>query len=897
MKCVQLYYMATRSRRFALVCAATLGLLALGTPGCASPEEETSEGSEAAISKPELKARFADLRKVNTRNLAAIAVNLGAEQVNKSLAVRTKYVELGITTLPTNVFGKVAEENSVLPDSGKVKSIEAISSALATQLGEHEFPVELAKVRLATLASGSDKYFVETGFGLRGALGLDLSHSTGGFGDGNISLRVGFKKGQDVEARVVVAAPEANLADLLRANGEAIATLRAGIGGFVVPESADQIKQMKPGEMVGLKGKGTFAANFGVGVPILIANAGPFAYSLAVSGGLTHAVEGVLDVQLVRLGGDEVALDVGISDAQIDEASLGVSGGWGINYECDDGARCLDTGIAKIVRNGLVKKLGGFMKTSIVASGGTSSARLELARARFHLNQPEVAGALEQALHGDLRYAQALYSRGLDQAEPPVKFDFDMMRASMTNARSFGAEVFGLDIYHRVAVEKSGSFAVQTPDGVQSVLWSSFEKKSGWFQMDHGSKLTAISSAALDAASPDKAVNRANLIVQSVVGDKHMDDDVLLDSTDALIASLIGKEALAPLDKYGSPMQEAVGRECPVQHAASNGPRSSTSNRDTWDEACNVALIQNESKKVVQLAGGALSLVDARKRGVEEFKAQSSVTAMPQSFRDLLAASAELRLTLQMVKVHALDATNGPGVSFALNYRLDDKALGLLAHADEAKYRRAVEEYLGAVSPKRTGISGGSPIGDEDIKKAADAMVARLATFKANYKNVSENESEDLPRVLAGKPYVNLPIGIRFDVSDVADANSEDRMKRYLDDVSRIRVESISHQRALLGKTLFDALAKTADDKVGFSNGKQRLFAEQAAAYTLVAVLPAENVEIGMDLAANVDSTFWAKRERFVKAGFAATSKSARGADVEPITSKLFDIQAMMNAK
>ena len=71
-------------------------------------------------------------------------------------------------------------------------------------------------------------------------------------------------------------------------------------------------------------------------------------------------------------------------------------------------------------------------------------------------------------------------------AYPAVRFDFDMMRASTTNMRSFGADVFGIGIYHRVAVDNTGSFAVQTPDGVQSVLWSSFHEAGGWFQMAHG---------------------------------------------------------------------------------------------------------------------------------------------------------------------------------------------------------------------------------------------------------------------------------------------------------------------------------------------------------------------------------------------------------------------------
>jgi hypothetical protein len=122
-------------------------------------------------------------------------------------------------------------------------------------------------------------------------------------------------------------------------------------------------------------------------------------------------------------------------------------------------------------------------------------------------------------------------------------------------------------------------------------------------------------------------------------------------------------------------------------------------------------------------------------------------------------------------------------------------------------------------------------------------------------------------------------------------------MSQFVDDVGRIRVESISHQRALLGKDLFDSLVSAANDKVGFSNGKARLFAEQAAAYPLVAIIPSDNLEVGLDLAADTKSSFWTKRERFVKAGFAAVGKSARGSEVEPIASKLFDIDTMMKAR
>lgn len=869
-------------RRTFLHGLAVLGLLApAALPGCA-PAAEDSDSAQGAASQG-LKERFADLRKVNTGNLSRIVANGGAQAVNSALKVKSNYLTAGITVAPTQVFAAQAETNSVLPADAKVKGLADIKAGLAKDFGENEFPTQLTNARLAYLATGADKYYVETGFGLNGAVGLTWSHDAAGFGDDHRSaIAVGFKKGKDVTTRVVVAAPSSKLGELVSANGEAIMAMR----GFVLPETKENISAMKPGEMIALRGAGTFAANFGVGVPILVANAGPFAYSIAVSAGLSHAVNGTLDVQLVRLAKDEVAVEVGISEGTLDEASIGLNGSFGVNTVCDDGAACLDGALGGIVKRGLTKRLNDFLKTSVKASTSAADNRIQLARMHFHLDQPEVPAALAQALHGDLRYAQALYSRDLDKADPAVRFDFDMMRASTTNMRSFGADVFGIGIYHRVAVDNTGSFAVQTPDGVQSVLWSSFQKTGGWFQMAHGQKLTALSSAALDSKSPDKAVNKANLIGQAVVGDKSMDDDVLLDSADALVAMLAGPEALAPLAKYGDAMQDAIGTNC----APTRDPNT---DRETWDEACNVKLLQDETT-VVSVDGAKISLVEARRRGVDAFKAQAKIAGQETSRRDLLAKAAELRLTLQMVKVHAIDAANGPQVSFALDYRLDDKALGKLADADGDAFKDIVGRYLGVVAGARVGIEGGSSVDEATTRQAATTMSAALTRFQKRYAALASVESNDLPSVLGNKPYVKLPIGIRFDVSDVANADGEGRMKQFLDDDKRLRIESMSHQRALLAVALVNDLVAAADDAVGFGNSKHRLFAEQAAAYAILGTVPARNLEVGMDVSADVQNSFWMKRDRFIKAGFQAVAQTSRGADVEPISGKMFDLAAMM---
>jgi hypothetical protein len=261
-----------------------------------------------------------------------------------------------------------------------------------------------------------------------------------------------------------------------------------------------------------------------------------------------------------------------------------------------------------------------------------------------------------------------------------------MMRAATTHARSFGFELFGIDFYRRRSSEIHGAYAVQTPDGVQSVVWSSFEKSSGRFQMDSGSSLTAVSSAATDATNPDTTNNAANLIVQAVVGDKRMDDDILLDSADALIAMLLGPAALEPLDKVGNAMQEAIGRECPILPVFDSGEGAAT--RDAWDEACNVDHVKDETKKIVAIDGLGLSLVEARDRGVQVFKALPAVQALELAFQELLAKAAELRLTLGMVKVHAIEDDGPHGED--VRHRRDDASLSREI-CDDERFSRAAK--------------------------------------------------------------------------------------------------------------------------------------------------------------------------------------------------------------
>ncbi len=103
-------------------------------------------------------------------------------------------------------------------------------------------------------------------------------------------------------------------------------------------------------------------------------------------------------------------------------------------------------------------------------------------------------------------------------------------------------------------------------------------------------------------------------------------------------------------------------------------------------------------------------------------------------------------------------------------------------------------------------------------------------------------------------------------------------------------INSTSHDRALAAAKLFDDLKDTA------GRIHAPLYDEHTAAFPLLALVPADNLEVGMDVKADVKSTFWVKRERYLKSGFKSATAHAKGAEVSTISAGLFDLGAILAA-
>ncbi len=135
-----------------------------------------------------------------------------------------------------------------------------------------------------------------------------------------------------------------------------------------------------------------------------------------------------------------------------------------------------------------------------------------------------------------------------------------------------------------------------------------------------------------------------------------------------------------------------------------------------------------------------------------------------------------------------------------------------------------------------------------------------------------------IPVALGGKKFVSFPMGVRFPV----DSNMTKAYEKAV-------LNSTSHDRAMAAARIFDGLLEKADDV------NAPLYDEHTAAFPLLGLVAREKLEVGMDIRADVKSSFWVKRERYLKAGFTSAKGYAKGGEVSTISAGMFDLSTMMN--
>ena len=520
--------------RFSVLCI--LGACAGG------PDAELRELDVACSGKCDgvdsIRSLYRDARDLDLSDLAARGTSLASAELGDALSGDFLNVELDEPV----AFGTAA----LAAEEDLVEDLEELTSGLLTRFGEGELSTEVNETRLRHLQSSGDDVFVESGF----ALGASLEHGFNIDADGfeDASVRVGL--GSVNVAGRVISATSRDAGTSPSAILDAVRSAR----GFVIPQEVEELRSMKPGEAFALSGEGVFGLNLGAGVPIVIAASGPLTYNLVVSGALRAQIEGLMDVQLVRLEGDSVVVDIGTEGSRVRSAELAVNDGWGVSglvaSEVElagqnvDLGRLLDRALRKRLDERLNLLAAEFERT-------TRRSRLSMTRVRFDLNVPGIEDALAQALRGDARLAQALAGR----EGSGIVLDYDISRSGLSTVSHAGLELFGMHFFN-TTLRSEGSAVVATPGGAQELLFDTLQRESGWLFESHGHGRIALSGLRFDGS--EFAESEVNLFVQVMEGDRFMQRDTLLDHLDSLISASAGRDALSAIEGPGNELQRLV---------------------------------------------------------------------------------------------------------------------------------------------------------------------------------------------------------------------------------------------------------------------------------------------------------------------------------------------------
>lgn len=808
--------------------------------GCA-PGSDLDRAHARDDSLTELLDLYRNGKGLDLGDLMSVASDFATDKLNDALAV-SDYASIRVSPTELYALSSVAKEDSTLQD------VDALVSGLVTRYGERELTTEVNAVRRRELADGAATVYGESAF--RIGAGHDWSLWSGGIGDGG-SIRLGFAADASLEARVIGAYPSEWKA-LVKSPLSAIKSAR----GFVLPRSAADVAAMKPGESMALHGGGVLGANLGVGVPILVATPGSFSYSIVLSAGLRAALEGDVDVQLVRLDGDEAVVDVGVQNAKVAGARIAIHDGWGVHglVKTHVSVGGFDLDLGKLAEGALERRvLDKLSLVSATLESTSRTSRLSVARLRFSLDKATpgspVEKALAQALRADVRLAQALANAD----EPGVTAEFELSRSGISSASYAGIDVFGMSFFRKVQ-QKEGSVVVQTPGGARTLLFESLHKSKGWFFSSHGYTRVGLSGLVVDAAEPTHAEGEANLFLQIVEGDDYMERDKMLDHIDGVIRSVAGDAALAAIEVPGNDLERWVVQKCPNSQAF---------------DPCRTKVLSDPT------------VVSLRQKGLDALAAQ--LGGLEPKQRDLVLAAGKLRLTAQATLEPAASLV-GPPTSVVLDYRLDDGALTELFERNGGDDMAAAVRAHVALAEVDRQDDPGAFAADKSKHAAgaasmADAMARVYADHAARYLALRQAEGIELERhpelgtMKARAVEIRLPVG-----------------KDGRPDYEAAAVQALPQARASVATHMFDELLAVAD-----VSGAPH--PEQTVAYALLAMTAGPRKDLRLTVSMDM-STSWAQDfDHYQKAGYSSFDAYARGSFVSPIDGGLFNVDDLIDVE
>lgn len=771
-------------------------------------------------------------------DLLSIGSGFATDKLNDALAV-SPYASIQIA--PTELYTTSARAQGDLT----LKDLNALVSGLTSRFGERELTTEVNALRLAHLEGSNDTVYAESAFTVAGGV-HDWGTDVGGFEQATV--RLGFSANATLEARTVRAYGKESSAQVQ----SPLASIKES-AGFVLPRNVGDIKNLKPGESFALRGHGSLGANLGLGVPILVASSGAVSYSIVLSAGLRARFDGAIDVQLVRMDGDEAVIDVGVETSSLREGRIAIRDGWGISGLVKEkvslGGQEIDLG--KLAENALKSRvLDKLSLVSATLEKTKRSSRISVARLRFSLDSATpgspVETALAHALRADLRLAQALANR----QEPGVKADFELLRSGVASTSYAGIDLLGMSFFRKVQ-EAQGSVTVETPGGARTVLFQSLYQESGSFFSRHGYGRTGLSGLVFDPSDPSATEGEANLLLQVVEGDDFMERDKLLDHLDGLIRAVGGDKALAAIEPKGNELQRYVVAACPNSQAF---------------DPCRESVLSDP--KVVALRAEGRAALSAELGHLEAEQ------------RALVEKAGDLRLTAQATLEPAAQLV-GPGTSIALDYRLDDGALrSLFLDRTPAEVASAARGHF-----VLAGLNRGASVAN--FTKQRSDLEATFTDVSEAMADVFEGSREEYAHLVELSA---LPLPKHPELGPLGAAAVELRFpeKSGKPDYVNASLKSIPQARAAITTKMFDKL-------LGVARVKGAPHPEQTVAYTLMTLTQKNRLDVRFEAKMNIDDGFAQDFGHYRTAGYADLVDYARGSAVSPIDGGLFNVDQLVN--
>lgn len=669
--------------------------------GCGSPTDEqppvevigpdsvTCEGPKCDGLADTFRDAYDDMRNLSLDDLTVLSAGLATDGLNDALS-NVPYATISIS--PTALYGAHQETlgQTVVHDMAQLRS------GLSDRFGERAFATRVIELRQQHAAS-TGSIWGESHF----AIGPNLGHNWNFNAGEEVVGNVGFTASAQIET--VVIAPYADKREsIVDAPLAAVRETR----GWIVPRDLSDVQTMAPGESLAMRGQGALGFNLGVGIPYLIGTVGStVSLNARLNLGARVALNGKLDVQLIRGAGNDAWVDVGIDEQTVRAFRVAVTSGFGVSglpsVDLNLGVGNFD--VTRLAERALEKQLNKSLNAELAATTNKETTRMTVARFRFDLSRvgaDDFNGALEQAMRGDLRLAQALANRG----DAGVAQELDLTKDARSESNYVGFRFLGMEFYRANSFD-TGTISIESDGTNQTLLFSELERKSGLFFTDRQYEWRKVVSVKTQDGRLVTADNNARMTIRE--GDKFLGRDQMLDHVDPLIAYLVGFVPLwSDVNVLADALAETIDKSCVGPTAG-----SSSAERRAYDEC--IAALPSSPDVVAQ-------------RNAVEAAVNVALGEVWQGFDARFASSNDIArraMDFKLALINRVDRTDvqffGPEGRMLTQIRFSDDALEtMMVPGRHEQFRQVVEDVLRLMASRR-----GSDV--ERKQKDVDAYIER----------------------------------------------------------------------------------------------------------------------------------------------------------------------------